>query len=106
MNPIAGFAPGYVWALTKFWVTAWRPFITGAERLVPPTWPLCGFVPAALRVETKRTPVLGSPTATTSGIPRPGHGALASTPGPFCHDGRANTLEHQLPEPLQVVEVL
>ena len=54
----------------------------------------------------KRTPVFGSAIAETSGITRPGHGALAVTPAPVCQDGRAMTFEHQLPPPLQVVDVL
>src|SRR5262245_49760839 len=79
--------------------------MTGAVRLVPPTWP--AFVPpAAVVVQTVRMPVLGSAMPEMSGATRPGHGALASTPAPFCHGGRAKTREHQLPPPLHVVDVL
>jgi hypothetical protein len=59
-----------------------------------------------LVVDVNRTPVFGSATADTSGMARPGHGALAVTPAPVCHEGRAMTFEHQLPPPLQVVLVL
>ena len=51
-------------------------------------------------------PVFGSATVETSGMTRPGHDAFAVTPGPFCHAGRAKMFEHQLPPPLQVVDVL
>jgi hypothetical protein len=81
------------------------PFITGAARLVPPTWPL-EVPPVAFVDSVNRTPVFGSATADTSGITRPGHDAFAVTPGPVCQDGRAITFEHQLPAPLHVVVVL
>src|SRR4051794_36811456 len=89
----------------KFWVTACRPFSTGAERLVPPTWPLV-VPPVRLVLAVKRTPVFGSPTAETSGLTRPGHAALVVSPGAVCQDGRATRLEHQLPAALHVVLVL
>src|SRR5262249_55215447 len=97
--------PGYVWAATKLWVTACRPFIAGAARLVPPTWP-AEVPPVLLRVEMTRMPVFGSAIADTSGITRPGHGAFAETPDPVCQAGRENTFEHQAPPPLQAVVVL
>src|SRR5205814_1659292 len=80
-------------------------FITGAARLVPPTCPAC-VPPTLLRVATTRMPVFGSAIAETSGITRPGQGALAATPAPVCQDGRPKTFEHQVPPPLQAVDVL
>src|SRR5947199_7211246 len=88
----------------KFCVTAWRPFITGAARLVPPTCPL--LVVLTPVVSKYLTPVFGSATAETSGLTRPGHDAFAVTPAPVCQAGRLMMLEHQLPLPLHVVLVL
>ena len=50
--------------------------------------------------------MFGSAMADTSGMTRPGHDALAVTPAPVCHAGRAMMFEHQLPPPLHVVLVL
>src|SRR5262249_3281584 len=104
-KPSGGVAAGYVCPLTKFCMRASSPFITGAARLVPPTWPLC-VPPVRFVLFVKRTPVFGSETAETSGMTRPGHGALAVTPAPVCHAGRGTMFEHQLPAPDHVVIVL
>ena len=104
-KPIAGVPPEYVCAAMKFSVTASMPFSSGAATLVPPTPPDC-VPPVAFVLETNRTDEFVSATAEMSGMARPGHGAFAATPAPFCHDGRATMFEHQLPPAAHVSSVL
>src|SRR6266705_1105458 len=89
----------------KFSVTASRPLSSGAATLVPPT-PPDEVPPVALVLETKRTDEFVSATAEMSGTLRPGHGAFAVTPGPFCQEGLGMMFEHQLPAAVHVFSVL
>src|SRR5689334_13662408 len=89
----------------KFWVTAAMPAISGAATLVPPNAPLL-TPPVVLELARTRIAVFVSAIAEMSGTERPGHGAFAETPAPFCQLGRATMFEHQLPAAVHTSSVL